>query len=78
MRFSDTHRLIMGKAEPLGDINRLMRRIHIDNVLLTSLLLLCALGLIVLYSAVGQNADLWLRQFLRLSVAIVGMVISEA
>jgi len=75
MQFSDTHRLIMGKAEPLGDINRLLRRVHIDNVLLGSLLLLCTLGLMVLYSAVGQNADLWFRQFLRLGVAIVGMVI---
>jgi rod shape determining protein RodA len=75
MRFSDTHRLIMSKAEPLGDIGRVLRRVHIDNILLGALLLLCTLGLIVLYSAVGQNLDLWLQQFIRLSVAIAGMVV---
>jgi rod shape determining protein RodA len=75
MRFSDTHRLIMSKAEPLGDIGRVLRRVHIDNVLLGALLLLSTLGLIVLYSAVGQNLDLWLQQFIRLSVALAGMVI---
>jgi rod shape determining protein RodA len=75
MRFSDTQRLIMSKAEPLGDLSRILRRVHIDNVLLGALLLLCTLGLIVLYSAVGQNLDLWLQQFVRLSVAITGMVI---
>ena len=75
MRFSDTHRLIMRKAEPLGDLSRVLRRVHVDNVLLGSLMLLCALGLIVLYSAVGRNMDLWLQQFVRLLVAIVGMLI---
>lgn len=65
----------MRKAEPLGDVGRLLRRVHIDNVLLGSVLLLCALGLIVLYSAVSQNMDLWLRQFMRLGVAVVGMLI---
>ena len=75
MRFSDTHRLIMGKVEPLGEFGRILRRVHIDNVLLGSLLLLCALGLIVLYSAVGQHMDLWWQQFIRLGVAVVGMII---
>ena len=75
MRFSDTHRLIMRKAEPLGDFGRILRRVHVDNVLMGGLLLLCTLGLIVLYSAVGQNMDLWWQQFVRLGVAIIGMVI---
>jgi rod shape determining protein RodA len=75
MRFSDTHRLIMRKAEPLGDFGRILRRVHVDNVLMGGLLLLCTLGLIVLYSAVGQNMELWWQQFIRLGVAITGMVI---
>ena len=75
MRFSDTHRLIMRKAEPLGDFGRILRRVHIDNVLMGGLLLLCTLGLIVLYSAVSQNMDLWWQQFIRLGVAIAGMVV---
>jgi rod shape determining protein RodA len=75
MRFSDTHRLIMRKAEPLGDFGRILRRVHIDNVLMGGLLLLCTLGLIVLYSAVSQNMDLWWQQFIRLGVAIAAMVV---
>jgi len=75
MRFSDTHRLILSKTEPLGDLGRVLRRVHIDSVLLGGLLLLAALGLIVLYSAVGSKMDLWLQQFFRLGVAIIGMVL---
>ena len=74
MNFSDTHRLILSKAEPLGDLGRVLRRVHIDSVLLGGLLLVCALGLIVLYSAVSKNMDLWLQQCVRLGVAIIGMV----
>lgn len=75
MRFSDTQRLIMGKAEPLGDFARVLRRVHIDSLLLGALLLLCSLGLIVLYSAVGEDMDLWLQQCVRLGVAIIGMLV---
>lgn len=65
----------MRKAEPLGDFGRILRRVHVDNVLMGGLLLLCTLGLIVLYSAVSQNMDLWWQQFIRLGVAIAGMVV---
>ena len=75
MQFSDTQRLIMRKAEPLGDLGRVMRRIHLDSILLGGLLLVCGLGLVVLYSAVGEDMDLWLQQCIRLSVAIAAMVI---
>ena len=74
MQFSDTRRLILSKAEPLGDLGRVLRRVHVDSVLLGGLLLLCAFGLIVLYSAVSKNMDLWLQQCIRLGVAIIGMV----
>ena len=75
MRFSDTHRLVFGKADPVGDPGYLLRRLHIDSVLLGALLLLCALGLIVLYSAVGENLELWLQQCVRLAVAIIAMAL---
>lgn len=75
MKFSDTQRLIMRKAEPLDDLGRVLRRIHLDSILLGALMLLSAIGLVVLYSAVSQNIDLWLQQCIRLGVAIVTMIV---
>ena len=75
MRFSDTQRLITGKVAPLGDFSRVMRRLNIDGPLLGGILLICALGLVVLYSAVGENMRLWINQLIRLGVALIGMFI---
>ncbi len=75
MRFSDTSRLVERKAAPLSDLARIMRRLNIDGPLLGALLLTTGLGLVVLYSAVGENMDLWLQQCVRLFVALVGMLI---
>ena len=74
MRFSDTQRLLVSKGEPLGDMGHLMRRLNIDGPLLGGLLLICGLGLFVLYSAVSQDFDLWLQQLIRLGVAIVALL----
>jgi rod shape determining protein RodA len=76
MWISDTQRLIAGKAAPLGDVGQLMRRLHLDGPLLGGLLLICAVGLVVLYSAVGENMRLWVNQFIRLGVAVVAMLIA--
>jgi rod shape determining protein RodA len=75
MRLSDTQRLITGKAAALGDVGHILRRLHIDGPLLGGILLICALGLVVLYSAVGENTRLWVNQVIRLGVALVGMFI---
>ncbi len=75
MRTTETQRLVAPKAQPLSDMARLMRRLHIDGPLLWGLLLICAVGLVVLYSAVGENMRLWLSQVVRLSVALVAMLI---
>ena len=75
MRFSDTQRLITGRAAPLGDFSHVMRRLNIDGPLLGGILLICALGLVVLYSAVGENMRLWLNQLIRLGVALIAMFI---
>ena len=75
MKLSDTQRLIMRKAEPLGDVGRLLRGVHVDSILLGALLLLCGLGLVVLYSAVSENMDLWIQQCIRLGVALAAMFI---
>ena len=75
MRFSDTQQLLERKAAPLGNAARIMRRLNIDGKLLGGLLLICGLGLVVLYSAVGQDMDLLVQQCIRLSVAIIGMFV---
>lgn len=75
MRFSDTSRLVERKSAPLSDLARILRRLNLDGPLLVGLLLTLGLGLLVLYSAVGENMDLWLQQCVRLVVALVGMLL---
>jgi rod shape determining protein RodA len=76
MRRNEPQLLISGKPAPLGDIGRIMRRLNIDGPLLGGLLLICGLGLVVLYSAVGESMRLWLSQLVRLGVALLGMFIA--
>ena len=75
MLLSDTHQLISRKATPLGGVARALKRFNIDGPLLGGIVLICALGLVVLYSAVGENMRLWLNQVVRLSVALVVMLL---
>ncbi|NNJ72853.1 MAG: FtsW/RodA/SpoVE family cell cycle protein, partial [Enterobacterales bacterium] len=49
----------------------LMWRLHIDTPLLIGLLLLLGYGLIILYSAAGENFALIERQFVRIGLAFV-------
>ncbi|MCO4810839.1 MAG: rod shape-determining protein RodA [Gammaproteobacteria bacterium] len=53
----------------------ILRRLHIDGPLLGGLLLVCALGLFVLYSAVGESNRLLMNQVVRIGVAIVAMLV---
>jgi rod shape determining protein RodA len=76
MARSEPQLLISGKAAPLGDLGRIMRRLNIDGPLLGGLLLICGLGLVVLYSAVGENMRLWLSQLVRLCVALLVLFIA--
>ncbi len=75
MRQNESQLLDTGRAAPLSEFGRVLRRLHIDGPLLGGLLLICALGLVVLYSAVGENMRLLVNQLVRLSVAIIGMFI---
>ncbi len=75
MRIGSRERLIIGRGAPLGDVGRGSRRLNIDAPLLGGLLLICTLGLVVLYSAVGENMRLWLNQLVRLGVALVARFI---
>ncbi|MCG8378628.1 MAG: FtsW/RodA/SpoVE family cell cycle protein, partial [Proteobacteria bacterium] len=51
------------------------QRFHIDFPLLFGIIVLCSIGLIILYSAGGQNADLVYRQAIKLTIALVAMMI---
>jgi rod shape determining protein RodA len=75
MLFSDGYSLSERKAAPLSGVGQIMRRANIDGPLLGGLLLTCALGLVVLYSAVAQNFDLGLQQCIRLRVALVVLIL---
>ena len=75
MRLNDTQRLLTPKAAPLSNFALLMRRLHLDGPLLVGLLLICAFGLFVLYSAVGESSRLLINQVIRLGVAFVAMFI---
>jgi rod shape determining protein RodA len=75
MRLNDTQRLLTPKAAPLSNFALLMRRLHLDGPLLVGLLLICAFGLFVLYSAVGESSRLLINQVIRLGVAFIAMFI---
>ena len=75
MRFSDTQRLFAGRAQPLPGVGSLLQRLYLDGPMLGGLLLIGALGLMVLYSAVAQNMDLWIQQCIRLFVALIAMLV---
>ncbi|MEQ8937790.1 MAG: FtsW/RodA/SpoVE family cell cycle protein, partial [Gammaproteobacteria bacterium] len=53
----------------------LAQRLHVDIPLLLGILILCAIGLVVLYSAGNQNIELVYRQGLKLGIAIVVMLL---
>lgn len=51
----------------------LLSRLHLDGALLSGTLLLCALGLLVLYSASGESTEAVLRQGLRMLLGLGAM-----
>ncbi|MEX0976229.1 MAG: rod shape-determining protein RodA [Woeseia sp.] len=76
MVFSDSQELFERRSAPLGNMARFLRRVHIDGPLLGSVLLLCGFGLVVLYSALGENLDVWLRQCVRLGIAVLALLVA--
>jgi rod shape determining protein RodA len=64
-------RSLSSSLDPLDDPAELglMRRLHIDIPLLAGLLMLCAFGLAILYSASGQDLGAVERQLVRLGLA---------
>jgi rod shape determining protein RodA len=75
MRFSGTEELFERRSLPLSDMARFLRQIHVDGPLLGGLLLISGFGLVVLYSAVGENGDLWLQQCVRLGIGLAVLLV---
>jgi len=75
IRLSETQRILSRKAAPVRSFSELVRRLNIDGPLLGGLLLISAFGLVVLYSAAGEDSHLIINQALRLGVALIAMLI---
>lgn len=56
-------------------LGRLLRALHIDVALFIGLLLVCALSILVLYSAGGEDMQILTRQAARMGVAFVIMTV---
>ncbi len=64
-------------SEPAGQVGRLAgwpTRLHLDMPLLTGLLILSGLGIMILYSATGQDWEMVEKQVLRLGLGFVVML----
>lgn len=53
-----------------------LHRVHIDPLLLLLLVMVVSYGLVVLFSAVGQNQALFQAQLLRMALAFVALVVA--
>lgn len=53
-----------------------LHRVHIDPLLLLLLVMVVSYGLVVLFSAVGQNQTLFQAQLLRMALAFVALVVA--
>ena len=75
MRLSETQRIYSPRNSSITSFSGLIRSLNIDGPLLGGLLLICAFGLFVLYSAAGEDSGLIINQAVRLGLALVGMII---
>ncbi len=60
---------------PLNLMGRMLLKLHIDGMLLVLLLLICAIGLFVLYSADGQSLGRVNKQLVRMVVAFGAAIV---
>jgi len=74
---------VIPASSPINELRRsdpgrqqgLLSGLHLDLPLLTALILLCGVGLMVLYSAGGQDIALIKRQLIRLGIAFSVMLV---
>tara|TARA_Y100000588_G_scaffold380024_2_gene463248 strand:- start:5896 stop:7038 length:1143 start_codon:yes stop_codon:yes gene_type:complete len=77
MLFSDSTQDLTRKVSALKGLDIIrVRRLNLDRPLLNGLLAICGLGLVVLYSAVSQNIELWSQQLIRFFVGLSVMVVA--
>ena len=72
---ADSPTLLDTRSASPGGLIRLLGRLNIDGSLFVALILVATFGLVVLYSAVGENMRLWTNQLVRLFVALVAMLV---
>lgn len=72
---ADSPTLLDTRSASPGGLIRLLGRLNVDGSLFVALILVATFGLIVLYSAVGENMRLWTNQLVRLFVALVTMLV---
>ncbi|HUG97723.1 MAG TPA: rod shape-determining protein RodA [Gammaproteobacteria bacterium] len=65
---------VFGERHSAGIGRRIIAGLKLDGPLLAGLLAICAFGLVVLWSASGQNENLLMRQAIRIGVAFGVMV----
>jgi len=65
----------LDRPRPISVAQRLLTGLRLDGPLLFAILMVCAFGLFVLYSASGYNPDLLTRQSVRIGIAVVVMLI---
>jgi len=75
IRLNETHRSLWHGRGQSRSFAGLVRSLNMDGPLLVGLLLICAFGLLVLYSAAGKSTYLIVNQAVRLGVAIVAMFV---
>jgi len=63
------------RSAPQSLLGRIARALNLDVPLTLGLLALCAIGLVVVYSAGGGDTDLVLRQAARMGIAFAAMVL---
>jgi len=59
----------------LGTTARVLRALNVDGPLFAGLLAICSVGLVVLYSAAGENLGMFIRQLARVGIGIVALIV---
>ena len=75
MQFSDSSKNLHDKTIYTNKISSLIRQLNVDHVLLTGLIIIIGLGLIILYSAVSEDKNLWLRQVIRVCIGFIALFV---